>query len=196
MSCFLFVEDDENVGKVNIDDLFEKTQKRDMKQLAIFNKILNRIHKRITVTARTKREEKFIWFTIPEYIFGEPIYDKTDCIAYIITKLETNGFFIKYVHPNTIFVSWEKWVPSYVRHELKKKTGMVVNEKGEIIEKKDDSNSESQPDDMNSKLFNDKNGTVKTVNGKQYNTIGSYKPTGNLVYNSEMFEKIEKRLST
>ena len=193
MSCFLFVDDDENTGKVNIDDLFEKSQRRDQKQLSIFNKILNRIHKRITVTARNTRIDKHIWFTIPEYIFGEPIYDKSECIAYIITKLETNGFFIKYMHPNTIFVSWEKWVPSYVRHELKKKTGVVVNEKGEIIEKIDENNP-GQSTDINAKLLNDKTG-MKTTPGKQYNPIGSYKPTGNLVYNSDIFEKIEKRLA-
>ena len=98
MSCLLFVEDVETTGKVNIDDLFEKNQRRDQKQLSIFNKILNRIHTRIKITARNKRIDKHIWFTIPEYIFGEPIYDKADCIAYIITKLEVNGFFIKYMH--------------------------------------------------------------------------------------------------
>jgi hypothetical protein len=192
MSCFLFVDDDENTGKVNIDDLFEKNQRRDQKQLSIFNKILNRIHKRITITARNTRIDKHIWFTIPEYIFGESIYDKSECIAYIITKLETNGFFIKYMHPNTIFVSWEKWVPSYVRQELKKKTGVVVNEKGEIIEKIDENNP-GQSTDINAKLLNDKTG-MKPTPGKQYNPIGSYKPTGNLVYNPEIFEKIEKRL--
>lgn len=206
MSCFLFVEDDETTGKVNIDDLFEKNQRRDQKQLSIFNKILNRIHKRITLTGRNKHVDKHIWFTIPEYIFGEPVYDKNDCIAYIITKLEANGFFIKYMHPNTIFVSWEKWVPSYVRQELKKRTGMVINEKGEVVSRKTDSNSD-QPEDMNSGLFNEKNGihgasgagsasgSKGSAQGKQYNPIGSYKPTGNLVYNSEIFEKIEKRLS-
>ena len=205
MSCFLFVEDDETTGKVNIDDLFEKNQRRDQKQLSIFNKILNRIHKRITLTGRNKHVDKHIWFTIPEYIFGEPVYDKNDCIAYIITKLEANGFFIKYMHPNTIFVSWEKWVPSYVRQELKKRTGMVINEKGEVVSRKTDSNSD-QPEDMNSGIFNEKNGIHGSSgagsapgakglgHGKQYNPIGSYKPTGNLVYNPEIFEKIEKRL--
>jgi hypothetical protein len=190
MSCLLFIEDDENVQKVNIDDLYEKNQKRDLKQLSIFNKILNRINKRIVTTGRNKRTEKFIWFTIPEYIFGEPVYDKNDCIAYIISKLEANGFFIKYMHPNTIFVSWEKWVPSYVRHELKKKSGIIVNERGEILDKTE---STQNSENINTKILNDK--TVPTQKEqKQYTPIGSYKPTGNLVYNPEIFEKIEKRV--
>ncbi len=88
MSCFLYVDDEESTRKINIDDLYEKKQRRDLNQVVIFNKILNRIHKRITYTGRNKRNDKHIWFTVPEYIFGEPIYDKGDCIAYLVTKLE------------------------------------------------------------------------------------------------------------
>ena len=192
MSCILFVDDEENTKKMNIDDLYEKNQKRDLKQLSIFNKILNRVHKRITLTSRNKQNEKHIWFTIPEYIFGEPVYDNAECIAYLVSNLETNGFFIKYVHPNTMFVSWEKWVPSYVRSTLKKKMGIVVNEKGEIISK-DDAES---PDDINSKILNENRATNgQQKEQKQYTPIGSYKPTGNLVYNPEIFEKLEKRMA-
>ena len=155
MSCFLYVDDQESTRKVNIDELYDKSQQRDLKQLAIFNKILNRVHKRITMTARTKQTEKHIWFTIPEYIFGEPIYDQGDCVAHLVVKLEENGFHVRYVHPNTLFVSWNNWVPSYVRNEIKKKTGIVLDEKGNIVRKevKDGENS----DDPNNKLFNDKN---------------------------------------
>ena len=39
MSCFLYVNDDDKVGKVNIDELYENKQKRDLKQLSVFNKI-------------------------------------------------------------------------------------------------------------------------------------------------------------
>ena len=136
MSNILFTTDDDNVGNVDIDELYEKQQKRDLRQLSIFNKILNRIHKRIRVTGRSKLKEQYIWFTIPEYIFGEPCYDKAECIAYIIAKLEANKFHIRYVHPNTIFVSWSNWVPSYVRNEYKKKTGITVDELGRVISRK------------------------------------------------------------
>jgi len=189
--CFLNVDEDDNLKKINIDELFEKKKMRDQKQVAIFNKILNRIHTRITITGRTKRNDKHIWFNIPEYIFGEPIYDKGDCIAYIVAKLEDNGFFIRYMHPNTLFISWENWIPSYVRNELKKKRGIVVDEKGNVLETKTE-----EPEDINSKILNDKNngnGEPKKEQ-KQYTPIGSYKPTGKLVYGQEVFDKIEKKV--
>ena len=120
MSFFIYPNEEDNIQRVNIDELFDKKQKRDLRQVSVFNKILNRIHNRIRLTARNKATDKHIWYNVPEYIFGEPLYDKGDCIAYIVSQLKENGFFIKYVHPNTLFVSWESWVPAYVRNELKK----------------------------------------------------------------------------
>jgi hypothetical protein len=189
MSSFLYVNDEETRGKVNIDELYEKKQQRELKQLTIFNKLLNRIHKRITFTGRNKVNDKHIWFIVPEYIFGEPLYDQGDCIAYLVNKLEDNGFLVKYVHPNAIFISWMNWVPSYVRNEFKKKTGMVINEKGEVISKHDD-----KEEDMNGRILNDKQ-PANQKEQKNYTPIGQYKPSGNLVYGSDMFEKIEKKVS-
>ena len=54
MSIFISDDDNDVVSKLNIDSLYEKRQKRDLKQLSIFNKILNRIHKRIDYTSKNK----------------------------------------------------------------------------------------------------------------------------------------------
>jgi hypothetical protein len=192
MSCFLTVDDSETVGKINIDELYEKKQQRDLKQLSIFNKLLNRIHKRITFTSRNRVNDKFIWFTVPEYIFGEPLYDQGDCIGYLVNKLEENGFHIRYIHPNTLFVSWENWIPSYVRNEIKKKTGKIIDEKGNVIDKKENDEDDSNP---NSKLLNDKNGANSSQkNKREYTPINNYRPTGNFVYNPELLENIEKKV--
>jgi hypothetical protein len=191
MSCLLYVDDEEAERKLNIDDLYEKKRQRDLKQLSIFNKILNRIHKRIQYTGRNKKNDKFIWFTVPEFIFGEPNYDNGECVGFLVAKLEDNGFFVKYMHPNTLFVSWENWIPAYARTELKKRTGVLVDERGNVIEKKEDEVVDSN--DPNAKLLNVNGTPVK--NQKQYTPIGQYKPTGNLVYNPEILEKLEKKVS-
>ena len=184
MSCFLFVNDEETQNKINIDELYDRNQRRDLKQVSIFNKILNRIHKRIMTTNRNKRNDRHIWFNVPEFIFGEPVYNSADCIAYIVAKLEDNGFYIRYVHPNTLFVSWQDFIPSYVRTEFKKRTGVAINEKGHVIAPKEDQLTEEP--------------TNKTLtvgkDGKKYTPIDQYKPTGNLVYDPEIFEKLEKKL--
>jgi hypothetical protein len=192
MSCLLYANEEEASAKLNIDDLYEKKRQRDLKQLSIFNKILARIHKRIHFTGRNKRNDKHIWFTVPEFIFGEPNYDNGECVAFLVVKLEENGFYVRYLHPNTLFVSWENWVPSYARSEFKKKTGILVDEKGNIIEKLEDELVESN--DPNARLLNIGNKEMKDSK-KQYTPIGQYKPTGNLVYNTDILEKLEKKVS-
>jgi hypothetical protein len=189
MSCILFADEEETNRKINIDELYEKKQKRDQYQLSIFNKILNRIHKRITHTARVKTEEKHIWFVVPEYIFGEKCYNKGDCIGYLVAKLEDNGFHVRYVYPNNLFISWLHWIPSYVRSEIKKTTGLILDERGNIIGKK----GEEEENADTTKIVNDKNQPQK--NQKQYTPIDNYKPTGNLIYGKEMFEKLEKKVN-
>ena len=195
MSCFLYTTDSDAVGKIDIDDLYHNKQKRDMKQVSIFNKILNRIHHRITITGRGRKNDQHIWFTVPEYIFGEPVYDKAECIAYIIAKLEENRFHIRYLHPNTLFVSWANWIPSYVRNEYKKRTGINVDEHGQVIQRKHESNNVVDDEDPTARMLN-LNDTQTTEKGKKdYTSIKQYKPTGNLVYNPDMFERIEKKIT-
>lgn len=210
MSIFLYPHEEEQTTKINIDDLYEKKHRHDLKQISIFNRILGRIHKRIKHTSAKKRHtENFIWFLVPEYIVGEPIYDKGDCIGYLVTQLEKNGFHVKYMHPNTLFISWHNWVPSYVRTELKKKLGVVLDEKGNIIQRKTDDDEDGDPGSMfenplDNMLFNQQNlqngggakdgGTAATKEPKQFMSVKNYKPTGNLVYTADMFDKLEKKV--
>lgn len=194
MSCFLFTDDSDKVESVNIDDLYEKRQQRDLRQVSIFNKILNRIHKRIKVTGRNKTNEQHIWFTIPEYIFGEPVYNKADCIAYIIAKLEANKFHIRYIHPNTIFVSWSSWIPSYVRSEYKKRTGVTVDELGQVVSNKNEMINNNS-NDPNSKILNTGATSEDDKAKKIYNSTDNYVPTGKLIYNPDMFNHIDKKVN-
>jgi hypothetical protein len=191
MSILLFDEEPAN-GKINIDDLYEKKQKRELKQISIFNKILSRIHKRIQHTAKNKHAETFVWFHIPEYIVGEPIYDKGECTGFIVSKLEDNGFHVKYVHPNTLFISWHNWVPSYVRNEIKKKMGIVIDEKGNIIDRKGNDEDKENPE---SRIFLSETQIQNQKDQKQYNSIKNYRPTGNLVYSNDILEKVEKKIT-
>lgn len=190
MSCLLYVNDEEANHKVDIDELYEKKHQRDLKQLSIFKKILNRIHKRIQLTGRNKRLDKHIWFTVPEYIFGEQNYDQGECLGYLISKLEENGFYIKYMHPNTLFISWDNWIPSYTRNEIKKKLGVVLDEKGNIIDKLDE-NIQIESHDPGVRLIQ----ANAKKEQKQFTSIKDYKPTGNMVYNPEFFEKLEKKVT-
>lgn len=196
MSCFLFTDDEDSRGKVNIDELYERNRRRDLNQVSIFNKILNRIQNRIKTTAANKyNNEKHIWYQVPAFIFGEKVYDQTSCIAYVVSKLEDNGFFIKYVHPGTLFISWENWVPAYARNEIKKRTGLILDEHGTIIgqvEKKEESANDIPINAGPGSGSSSSDASAK--NTKQYKSITEYKPTGNLVYGKDALENLEKKV--
>ena len=210
MSIFLYPHEKEATSKINIDDLYEKQHRHHLKQISIFNRILERIHKRIKLTSKQKRHtENYIWFLVPEYIIGESVYDKGDCIGYLVTQLEKNGFHVKYMHPNTLFISWHNWVPSYMRTEIKKKLGVTLDEKGNIIKRDGDDDTENQEsmfeNPLDNMLFKQQslqnggaNGSGKDGSAnssqKQFIPVKNYKPTGNLVYTADMFDKLEKKV--
>ena len=172
--------------KLNIDELYEKKRQVDLNKLELFKKILNRIHVRIKTTAKQNVHEKFCWFVVPEVIIGVPKYDQAGCIAYLMDTLQTNGFQVRYFHPNTIFISWDHWVLSYVRNEIKKKTGIVVNEYGEKVEETID--EEEEEEKSNSAM-------QQIKNSKKYTPINSYKPSGKLVYSEDLLNRIEKKIN-
>jgi hypothetical protein len=183
--------------KLNIDELYEKKRQQDLNKLALFNKLLNRIHVKIKTVSRQKVDEQFCWFLVPETIIGVPKYDQAACIAYLIDKLKSNGFNIRYIHPNMLFISWLHWVPSYVRTELKKKTGINVDEYGNKIEENNEENDEMKMltnthIDPNDFMLNNKSQESKFKQPKkEYTPINSYKPSGNLIYDDDLLNKIE-----
>jgi len=190
--------------KLNIDDLYEKKRQYDLSKLALFNKILNRIHVRIKTTSRQKTDEQFCWFVVPEVIIGVPKYDQALCIAYLIDKLKVNQFNVRYIHPNTLFISWIHWVPSYVRGELKKKTGIIINEFGLRVDETDNNTNNQnkltlEPVNPNDFMLNIKNPDHPNDKGKptkkDYTPIASYKPSGNLVYGDDLLNKIDNKFS-
>ena len=168
--------------KINIDELYEKKKQFDLNKLELFRKILNRIHVRIKTVARQSINEKWCWFVVPETIIGVPKYDQAGCIAFLMDTLDKNGFAVRYFHPNTLLISWNHWVPTYVRDEIKKKTGLHVDEYGRTIVEENDEEAEQST-------------SIEQIsNSKKYTPINKYKPSGKLVYSEDLLDKIGNKL--
>ncbi len=177
--------------KINLDELYEKKKQYDLSKLDIFNKLLNRIHTKIKLTSRQKIDEQFCWFLVPEVMIGVPKYDQGACISYLMDKLYTNGFIVKYIHPNVILISWKHWIPDYVRKEIKKKKGINIDGYGNIITK----NNDDKPEEIsNNMIFNNKTPKVSKSNDKNLKSIEDYTPSGNLLYNQDLLKKIENKV--
>jgi hypothetical protein len=179
--------------KISIDELYEKKKQHDLNKLTLFNKILNRIHVKIKTISRQKIDEQFCWFVVPEIIIGVPKYDQGACIAYLVDKLHENGFAVRYIHPNTLFICWKDWVPTYVRNELKKKTGISVNEFGKKIE---NTETEKQADVNQMFLQPAANAQASAPpTKKNYTSVKSYKPSGKLIYDDELLDHLDDKLT-
>lgn len=204
-------EDSDKIKKINLEELYDRKKTYDLSKLSIFNKILNRIHEKIKMTSRQKVDAQFCWYVIPEIMLGVASYDRASCISYILEELTSNGFVVRYTHPNLIFVSWKHYIPSYVRNEFKKKTGILIDEHGNRVEEYDEygnvvtqtvlknsplSSNTIDPFNMGlTRKVNSKNNTENSANKKEFKPINDYKPTGNLVYGRDLFKKIEDKFS-
>jgi len=212
MSCLLYDYDEEADNGIDIDELYEKKHQDDLRQLSLFNKILNRTQKKIRATTKNIRNEKYIWFQIPDYLFGEPIYSHTDCIAFVVHKLQENGFEVTTYAQNWIFITWHHWIPFYVRDEYKRKTGNTMDELGNIKIKEsaasaasslsEASSSSSSFSSAGKKQFgqfdNNNNGTntmtPEMIMSNNTRSTKSFKP-GNFIYRDDLLQTMEKRFS-
>ena len=195
MNTIFTTDDPENyVDKLNLDELFEKKKIHDLATTKNYNAILNRIHNKIKLTSRQQINTHYCWFIIPEVMIGVPKYDIATCISYVIDKLQNNGFNVRYTHPNLLLISWHHWVPAYVRDEIKKKTGVVVDGYGNIVKK-------NKEDESDSSIFNESRPSSSTALVKSKITsilknsdqkpINSYKPTGKLIYGNDVLDSLK-----
>jgi len=154
--------------KINLDDLFIQKQKRQIKQINTYNKIITRINEKIKFISKRSKNNNFLWYNVPLVILGYTDYDPNDCIAYIVIKLEENNLTTQFIAPNTLFICWAHWVPTYVRNEIKKKTGIAIDSYGNkiVVDEKE------KPDNLLTTNNNTKNANNKNV--KKYTPIIPY----------------------
>jgi hypothetical protein len=194
------IDNEDESLKLNLDELYNKKQQQDLNVLNNYNKILQRIHNKIKYISKNVVNDNCCWYVMPEMVIGVPKYDYKDCTTYIIDKLRTNGFVVRYTHPNLLFISWKHWVPTYVRNEIKKKTGNAVDEYGNIINNDDNNTNNNTNTNIASNIENKDNvlflnnkqiKSINTSSTKDYKDVKSYKPSGNLIYNNSLLEKLQ-----
>ena len=158
--------------RLDIDELYETKKKNDLNRLEIYNKLLLKIHNKIKMTSRLRNCDNFCSYIMPEVLVGFPNYNLSDCLIFVVDSLQNNGFLTRYIHPNLLFISWNHWIPSYVRDEYKKKTGIAIDSMGETIQK-----------EKNIVRFNEPKKEMKPIQTQ-------FKPSGKFVYDSEFIDSI------
>jgi hypothetical protein len=172
-----------DIPRLNIDELYEKKKEVDTNRVNLYNKLLIKVHGRIKTSSRQRFDNEFCHFVMPEILIGYPNYNFQECLMYIMSCLQDDGFLTKYVHPNLILISWRHWVPQHVREEIKKKTGKTIDkfgnematESSHRVEKKVHFQSET-----------------KEKGKDKYNQ--SFKPSGKFIYGNDVLNTIKDTL--
>lgn len=214
-TIFTLTNDPEPVDKINLDDLYERRKEDNLETVRTYNRILNKIHDRIKYIASQRNMEQIAWYIIPEVIIGVPKYNHGECVRYIMGKLIDNGFRAKYIHPNLVCVCWAHYVPNYVRSEIKKKTGIRVDEEGKCIVDEDEEDDDKEQFNTKSLSTSESGGggggigrrqsqrvskpsvrfNLKKNRSSEPNDTSDYRPTGKMVYNSTVIDTLQSRLS-
>jgi len=188
------LNEDEFGEQIDMDELYEKKKNYDLNKLSIYKKLLSRIHVRIKTTSRQNVNNQYCWYVVPEIIIGVPKYDHGACIAFLLEKLQDNGFAAKYIHPNLLFISWKHWVPSYVRDEIKKRTGVSVDGGGVVVKKSENHEQQCDPSNPNSFIINSRKVKSDTITGKNtkydFKSTNAYSPLG--IYKDELMRPFKK----
>ena len=180
--------------KINIDELFVRKYEVAELKTRTFKKILSRIHHKIKLTSRQKYNEPFCFYVVPEFLVGTPRYDSAACTAYIMDKLRANGFYLKYTHPNLLFISWQHYIDKIQRANFKKAYGYTIDGFGNRVKAKSKVAAANRPN-HNTMLM--RSPAVLTTATKKmaanYRQTSTYKPTGNLIYNTILLKKVESK---
>jgi len=89
---------------VKAQDLINLQKDRENTKFITFDKIYSNIEKKIIKASATNFY--FIWYEVPQYIIGCPLYNYNECIEYLLKKLKINDFKIEKYEPNILLISW------------------------------------------------------------------------------------------
>ena len=120
--------------RIHMDSLFDTELASEDTRTLVYQQVLARVHKRIKLASRNWKTGRFCFFVIPELVMGIPRYNMVEFTKYLVSKLQANGFMVKYTYPNLLFISWEHYLHSRQREQIRKATGKRVDGYGRMID--------------------------------------------------------------
>lgn len=94
--------------QISLSELYSMKSKKDKIKINTFNVILGKCHVKIKKIAEQGGMNLF--YEIPHFLLGYPLYDINDCVEYIVECLRKSGFLVQILpKPNnyTIYISWK-----------------------------------------------------------------------------------------
>jgi len=89
---------------MDIRRLLTKMDKKKSYKESLFKKILSQTHKRIEHSADAG--DHMTVFTVPNYMVGYPLFNRYECIQYLIDELQENGFRVECYNDQYLYITW------------------------------------------------------------------------------------------
>ncbi|QOI90276.1 hypothetical protein QKU58_gp055 [Pyramimonas orientalis virus] len=90
--------------QLNIFELQNSINKKKQHRTNIYENVLEKCHTKIKTAANKEKYELF--YDVPQYVVGLPLFNINECIDFIIKQLSNNGFEVKYHFPKMLHISW------------------------------------------------------------------------------------------
>lgn len=92
-------------NRINILNLHEEINRKKERRILHFQRVLQTCHRKIKNAS--KQEHTRVYFDVPEFVLGLPVFNLSECITYLFTKLKENGFFVRFIPPKILYISWD-----------------------------------------------------------------------------------------
>jgi hypothetical protein len=89
---------------VKAQDLINSQKEREKIKYKTFSKIYSNIEKKISLASSSNFY--YVWYEIPEFIMGFPLYNLDECKTIVVKQLKDNGFDIEEFNNNIILIKW------------------------------------------------------------------------------------------
>jgi len=169
---------------LNINNLYSEFQKKQKGRFDTYQDVLLKCHRKIKLTASNLNTE--LYFKVPDYIFGKPLYDVNACREFIIQKLVYNGFFATHVGNSIIYISWQKHTHS--NNQINNKNNNTNTSYNNNFLK-----SSSYFKDINNQLIDndikDLNFNVNINNNIQKNLYNTHSNSRNMPINNSIYDE-------
>ncbi len=101
---------------ISIDDVTKIDEKRKQIRKEIYKKIYDQFSAKIKQSVELGHKQIFL--TVPAFLIGYPVFDRSAAARYIARQFVLGGFTVKLVSDNDIYVSW--FVPKKKKVKVEK----------------------------------------------------------------------------
>ncbi len=117
------------------DLFFEEDQKEHAEHCAAYQRALQVVGRQLQYAAKNSRVriDQCVMVTIPRYMQGVAKFSIDQCRNYVKRHLMQLGYEVKEYPPNRLHVSWDHYVPGFVRKVVEERSGVVLDHLGQVI---------------------------------------------------------------